>query len=166
MFMWSSRKITAISIPSFAALLLASLKVSSIAFIPAAVLGIHLIFILIGFMRIKLRLCPKNTFIPFSDVSLGDRSLSVGIGRIYTRSRISSTVYLVRGYIAPKAFFLHPLLLCMLTYFKPLYIGSSQYLAFGSAPHFVYVLKSRIGSTISSEDEGEIYRVYAQICGE
>lgn len=162
--MWSSRRIAAISIPIFAASLLLSLRINLLAIIFAAVLGIHLLSLLLGFLRIRLRLCPRRTAVLFSGFTMNDRSLAVDGDKIYTRSRISSTIYIVRGYVAPRRLFLYPLLLCVLTYFKPLYMSRSQYLVIGSAPHFIYVFKSRIGSQISREDEQEIARVIDSIC--
>ncbi len=163
--MWSSRKVMLISTPIFITAVLASIMGSDLAIMLASILGMHLLSILTGFLRIRFRLCPKNSYIPFNNTATKDRSLYVERGKIYTSSRISSTVYVIRGYAAPRALFLHPILLCLLTYFKPLYIGSSQYVALGSSPYFIYVFKSRLGSSTSKEDEAEILGIIDKICG-
>lgn len=163
--MWSSRKVVLISMPIFIVAVLLSIIGSGFAIIPAAILGIHLLFILVGFLRIRFSLCPRDSHVPFKGMAARDRSLYVRGDTIYTSSRISSTIYIIRGYAAPKAFFSHPILLCLLTYFKPLYIGGSQYVALGSAPYFVYVFKSRLGSSTSRDDEAEILGIVNEICG-
>lgn len=162
--MWSSRRVVVISIPIFIIAVLASIMGSNLAVILAVILGVHLLSILAGFLRIRYHLCPKDSYIPFDRIIAGDRALYVKGEMIYTLSRISSTVYVIRGYAAPKAFFLQPILLCFLTYFRPLYVGDSQYVALGSAPYFIYVFKSRLGSLTSKEDEAEILEVIDEIC--
>lgn len=163
--MWSSRKIMLISTPIFIAAVLASIVGNYLAIIPASILGMHLLFVLTGFLRIRLRLCPKGSYIPFNSAAANDRSLYVEGEIIHTSSGISSTVYAIRGYAAPRVLFLRPILLCLLTYFKPLYIESSRYVALGSSPYFIYVFKSRLGSPVSREDVAEILGIINEICG-
>jgi hypothetical protein len=162
--MWSSRRVVSISIPSLITALLITLSINSLAIILVIILTIHLLSISIGFIRIKLHLCPVNTIITFRDTVIKDKSLSVKTDKIYTSSRITSTIYIVRGYVGPKAFFLNPLLLCIFTYFKPLYISNGEYLALGSAPHFIYIFKSRINAPISLTDEEEVIKIMEDLC--
>ena len=162
--MWSSKRVVSISIPSLVAAFLVSLSINNLAIILVIILAIHLLSISIGFIRIKLRLCPLNTIITFRDTVIKDKSLSVKADKIYTSSRITSTIYIVRGYVGPRTFFLNPLLLCIFTYFKPLYVGTGEYLALGSAPHFMYVLKSRINAPVSSADEEEVIKIMEDLC--
>ncbi|MEM2204168.1 MAG: hypothetical protein QXI22_07430 [Sulfolobales archaeon] len=162
--MWSSKRVVSISIPSLITALLVSLSINILAIVLVIILTIHLLSISIGFIRIKLRLCPANTIITFRDIAIKNKSLSVKADKIYTSSRITSTIYMAKGYVSPRAFFLNPILLCIFTYFKPLHVGAGEYLALGSAPHFIYIFKSRINAPISLTDEEEVISIMKDLC--
>jgi|DewCreStandDraft_3_1066083.scaffolds.fasta_scaffold00170_20 hypothetical protein len=163
--MWSSKKILIITTPIAGITIMASMLNSTYIALSIPILT-HIALAISGYIAIRIRGCPKDTLITIKNSAYRDKSVEVKGRVIYTSSKLSSTVYIVRGTTPNKLFFLYPVLLCFFTYFKPIRLDRGSYIAIGAIPGFIYIFKSKIGGTIDENDLKEVMIVEETICGE
>lgn len=163
--MWDSKKILIITTPIAGITTMASILNSTYIALSIPILT-HIILVISGYIALRIRMCPKNTLITIKNSAYGDKSVIVKGRFIYTSSKLSSTVYIVRGTTPNKVFFLYPVLLCFFTYFKPIRLDRGSYIAMGAIPGFIYIFKSKIGETINEKDLIDVMSIEETMCRE
>jgi len=163
--MWSSRKVLVITALIAAVVAIGSAVLNRYIALLLAPLAAHIASVASGYLYYRVRGCPEASLGGEAELSTKDRRVVVRGSVAQSESSISSTLYVIRGRRPPLVFLLHPVLLCIFSYFSPLKLAGDVYEAYGAMPGTVYIFRSRIGGRISEQDIRELYRTVDRICG-